>query len=294
MAVSKVILNGTTLIDVTDDTVNASNLLSGITATRNDGVEVTGTYTPPTASLQAKTNIAPTTSSQTITPDTGYDGLSSVQINAMPSGSVTVPSSIIAGEATLTPISLTSRLQLSKTVSVTPTVTTAGYVSAGTAGNIDISLYAEHIAIKEAETFTPSTSTISIRANTYLTGMQTILGDANLTAGNIKKDVSIFNIVGTYEGGGGATDITVTIVESVLDSELYLPPSASRTTDPDEPWKEYITIPANSMLCLKFLTNPASTLGVSGATYTTVAGALSRGYYFVFVYLGTTNATISY
>ena len=46
MAVSKVILNGTTLIDVTDDTVNASNLLSGETATRNDGVEVTGTYTP--------------------------------------------------------------------------------------------------------------------------------------------------------------------------------------------------------------------------------------------------------
>ena len=36
MAVSKVILNGTTLIDVTDDTVNASNLLSGITATASN------------------------------------------------------------------------------------------------------------------------------------------------------------------------------------------------------------------------------------------------------------------
>lgn len=34
--------------------------------------------------LQAKTNIAPTTSSQTITADSGYDGLSSVQINAIP------------------------------------------------------------------------------------------------------------------------------------------------------------------------------------------------------------------
>ena len=35
--------------------------------------------------LQTKTNINPTTSSQTITPDTGYNGLASVQINAMPS-----------------------------------------------------------------------------------------------------------------------------------------------------------------------------------------------------------------
>lgn len=40
--------------------------------------------------LQAKTNINPTASSQTITADSGYDGLSSVQINAMPAGTVTI------------------------------------------------------------------------------------------------------------------------------------------------------------------------------------------------------------
>lgn len=36
-------------------------------------------------SLEAKTNITPTKSSQTIQPSSGYDGLSSVQINAIPS-----------------------------------------------------------------------------------------------------------------------------------------------------------------------------------------------------------------
>lgn len=48
----------------------------------------------PGASLQAKTNINPTTTSQTIEADNGYDGLSSVQINAMPS--MTLPTSAAA------------------------------------------------------------------------------------------------------------------------------------------------------------------------------------------------------
>lgn len=45
MAYSKVILNGTTIMDVTQDTVNASNLLSGETATRKDGVSIIGEAT---------------------------------------------------------------------------------------------------------------------------------------------------------------------------------------------------------------------------------------------------------
>ena len=44
--ISKLILNGVTQMDVTQDTVAANNLLQGETATKNDGSPVTGTYVP--------------------------------------------------------------------------------------------------------------------------------------------------------------------------------------------------------------------------------------------------------
>lgn len=47
MAISKVILNDETLMDVTQDSVTASTLLSGETATGADGVRLTGTATVP-------------------------------------------------------------------------------------------------------------------------------------------------------------------------------------------------------------------------------------------------------
>lgn len=48
------------------------------------------------------------------------------------------------------------------------------------------------------QTITPSTSNQTIAANTYLTGTQTIIGDADLTAANIKHEVNIFGIAGTF------------------------------------------------------------------------------------------------
>ena len=81
MAISKVILNGNTLMDVTQDTVTADKLLQTYTATKNDGTKVTGTLVPSVApTLQSKT-VSPSTSQQTVSPDSGYDGLSQVTVN---------------------------------------------------------------------------------------------------------------------------------------------------------------------------------------------------------------------
>lgn len=184
-----------------DSNLVAGNIKSGVSI-----FGVSGTYSGGSVSLQAKTGITPSTSSQTITPDSGYGGLSSVQINAMPSGTTTSPTSISGTSATVS--TGTNTITLTKTISVTPRVTTAGYVSAGTAGNSSVSLTAS-VTTKAAATITPGTSNQTIAAGTYLTGAQTISGDADLTAANIKKGIQIFGVTGTYtsDATAAAADI---------------------------------------------------------------------------------------
>ena len=57
---------------------------------------------------------------------------------------------------------------------------------------------------KSAATYTPGTSDQNIASGQYLNGSQTIKGDNNLTAGNIKSGVSIVGVTGTYAGDGSS------------------------------------------------------------------------------------------
>ena len=79
----------------------------------------------------------------------------------------------------------------------------AGYVNSGTKSAT------KQLATQVAQTITPGTSDRTIASGRYLTGTQTIKGDANLVAGNIKSGVSIFGVAGTYEGSGSGGYATI-------------------------------------------------------------------------------------
>ena len=200
--------------------VAASELVSGTLSITSNGTKDVTNYKNVNVQIGSDVNnqdktISPTISEQIITADSGYSGLGTVTINAMPSGTVTAPASISGSSATVS--NGTNTITLTKTISVTPNVTTAGYVSSGTAGNASVSLTA-NVTTKGATSYTPTTTSQTITSGTYLTGNQTILGDSNLVAGNIKKNISIFGVTGTYEPPAGDTinnqDKTVTPTES--------------------------------------------------------------------------------
>lgn len=130
-----------------DSNLIASNIKKGVTI-----FNVTGSYNEATGgpTLQSKI-VSPSESTQTVSPDSGYDGLSKVTVNA-------ISSTYVGSDVTK----------------------------------------------KSAATYTPKTTDQSIASGQYLSGTQTIKGDANLVAGNIKSGVSIFGVTGTYAGGGSS------------------------------------------------------------------------------------------
>lgn len=57
--------------------------------------------------------------------------------------------------------------------------------------------YTGSIQSKSAQTYTPTTSDQTIASGVYLSGNQTVKGDANLVQANIAKNVTIFGVTGT-------------------------------------------------------------------------------------------------
>ena len=213
VAANTYVLGAQTFNAVTTTNLTAENIKDGVTIKIGDSTDddcvtsVTGSYTGGGANLQAKTNIAPTTSSQTITADTGYDGLSSVQINAMPSGTAGTPT---ASKGAVN----------NHAISVTPSVTNvAGYISGGTHNGTAVSVSASELV--------SGSVSITSSGNTDVTNYATAsVAAGGATASATKGAVSNHSITVTpsvtrtagYITAGSANGTAVTVSASELVS----------------------------------------------------------------------------
>ena len=207
MGVNKVVFGAVAIMDISDSTVTAETLAEGETAYRADGEKITGT-----AKMGGiDTSDATATAGDILSGKTAYAKGNKVtgtiatktSSNLTASGAtVTVPAGYYASQATksvATATQATPSVSIDSAGKITASATqSAGYVSAGTKTGT------KQLTTKGATTYTPSTSNQTIASGTYLTGTQTIKGDSNLVAGNIKSGVSIFGVTGNYSGSGGS------------------------------------------------------------------------------------------
>lgn len=183
--ITKITLNPVT--SSIDENIIASNIKQGVSI-----LGVTGTLEiKADPVLQSKT-ITPTKLNQTVTADTGYDALSSVTVNGVTSD---IDSNITAGN-------------IKEGVSIL-----------GVTGTLK-SVAAPNLQSKSA---TPLTTNQTIEPDEGYDGLSYVSIskvdssiDENIVAGNIKKDISILGVTGTYEGDGSA--YTTTQVYNALKS----------------------------------------------------------------------------
>ena len=160
---------------------SASDVAEGKTFTSSAGLKVTGTHvcsgggTAPT--LQSKT-VSPSTSQQIITPDSGYDGLSQITVEAMPSGSLSTPT-------------------ISSSGLITAKVETSGYLASGTK-------VTKQLTTQAAKTVTPTASE------------QTVVNSAVYTTGTVKvaavpSETKTITANGTYTPSSGKFFSSVTV-----------------------------------------------------------------------------------
>lgn len=168
MAVNKVVLNGSTIIDVSGDTVAADKLLSAYTATKNNGTKITGNIVGKSAAnVNVSGSVITVPSGFYSSQATKYLALGSVKVNGM--GVTGGMTSIIFDSATGL---ITASTHFSSNISVT---FSSGYISSVSAGFVQIDASpTKQLTSLGATTYTPTTATQTIPSYTWLTGAQTI------------------------------------------------------------------------------------------------------------------------
>lgn len=190
-----------------DANAAAGHILSGKTAYVN-GSKITGT-------IATKTSSNLTASGATVSVPAGYYASA-------------------ASKSVSTATQATPSISISTGGLITASATqTAGYVAAGTKSGT------KQMTVKAATTWTPKTTNQTIASGTYLTGTQTIKGDANLVAANIKSGVSIFGVAGTLATKDTTGEFTLLGTHTVSN---YTGAAVSKSFTLPKPFSSYTEV----------------------------------------------------
>ena len=171
-----------------DANITAGNIKNGV-----EILGVTGNYGGEAPVLETLT-VSPSVSLATYTPSTGYDGFDEVTVNAV---TAAIDNNIVAGN-------IRTGVEI---LGVTGNYSGGGASPVIDSLNVTPTTSAQQITAPEG---TDGYSPVNVSAVTSAI-------DANITAGNIKKDVTILGVTGNYEG----TTPTLTTKEITINGTYY-------------------------------------------------------------------------
>ena len=264
-AVSKILTN---YKDVSSVTASAADVLSGKKIVDSSGSSISGTI-PDIGTVNG--TISTKIEGYTI-PAGKHSGSGMVKISTAEQDKI-IAANIKKG---VTILGVTGTCESGTTTSGVDTsdaTATNSDIRKGKTAYVNGSKVTGNMSERSSQTITPSTADKTISSGQYLTGTQTIKGDNNLTAGNIKSGVSIFGVTGTYTGSGSSGSTADSGLPSSIvagDTPVMASWTTSKVTDSTNEADTGISLTIKKAGTYRFKILASSSSSYSGSSYPTV------------------------